>query len=363
MTISVILLVVLNLMWLRKDRDHQPSPTQLPDQEAVDRYLDREWHPQTDQPESTRYIPTGIFVQSLNFLSPVDIQVTGYLWQRYKDGEHDGLNRGFIFPEQINSGSDIAPIITHQYKVGDEEVIVWYFEATLRQGFDYQDYPFDHKVAWLRLWAQDFDKNVILVPDFKSYKSTGLDDTFGVEESIVLGSWNIKESYFDYKKSNYDTNFGIDGYVGQEGFPELYFNIVLKRKVLNAFIVNLLPLFVVCMLLFQSLMTLTRDKEKAEKFGFSTSGVIGASAALFFVVMVAHIQLRQEFAGAGIVYLEYFYFLLYLVIMLVVSLTYLFSLGEKQCPGWINSRDCLIPKLSYWPAILGVAVLLTQNAF
>lgn len=55
-----------------------------------------------------------------------------------------------------------------------------------------------------------------------------MSDIFGIEENIVLGTWERKNTYFDYKLSNYDTNVGIDNYIGQEGFSELHYNFVVK---------------------------------------------------------------------------------------------------------------------------------------
>jgi len=191
---------------------------------------------------------------------------------------------------------------------GDGEVIGWYFESTLRQPFQYDGYPFDHKTVWVRMWSNHFEKNVVLVPDFEAYQSTGLDDIFGIEEDIVLGTWERENTFFDYHLSSYGTNFGIQDYVGQAGFPELHYNFVIKRKFKNAFIVHLLPLFLVSALLFGALLTVSGNRELAMRHGFSTSGVIGTSSALFFVVLLAHIQLREQFAGTSVVYMEYFYF-------------------------------------------------------
>ena len=165
---------------------------------------------------------------------------------------------------------------------------------------------------------------------------------------------------FDYKKASYDTDFGIADYVGQEGFPELHYNFVVKRKFENAFIVYLLPLFLVSALLFAALLTVSADEKLSSRLGFSTSGFIGASSALFFVVMLAHIQLRQQFAGTSIVYLEYFYILMYAMLVIVTANTYLFSIGGTS--RWhkiILYKDNIIPKVAYWPVVFGSMIIIT----
>ena len=79
-------------------------------------------------------------------------------------------------------------------------------------------------------------------------------------------------------------------------------------------------------LLFAALLTVTGKPELASTHGFNTSGMLGTCSVLLFVVLLAHIQLREQFAGSSIVYMEYFYFLMYAVLVAVTANTYLFSM-------------------------------------
>jgi hypothetical protein len=347
---------------------YEIEPTQLVDAEAVDAYLEENWkdleHDGASVPAPLTKIPTGIFIQSLKFFNSTEVNLTGYIWQRYTEGVNDAFKpsegeAGFILPEQVQTGSDIEPREVHRIRQGDEEVISWYFEATLRQPFDYFYYPFDHKTVWARLWPKDFARNVVLVPDFAAYKATGLNDVFGIENGIVLGTWERENTYFDFKPTSYDTNFGINDYVGQEGFPELYYNFVLKRKSTNAFIVYLLPLFLVAALLFSALLTVTAKADLAGTHGFNTSGMLNTCSVLFFVVLLAHIQLREQFAGSSIVYMEYFYFLMYALLVSAAANTYLFSMRAVPSLKVIHYQDNLIPKLLYWPSLLLCMIAIT----
>jgi len=358
--VSAALVVVLVRLWSLMNH-YEIEPVQLVNTQAVDAYLHEHWErPQlasgSDAVPLTK-IPTGIFIQSLKFFNSTEVNITGYLWQRYTDGVNDDLKPkpgevGFILPEQVQTGSDIDPREAYRVRQADEELIGWYFEATLRQPFEYFYYPFDHKTVWVRLWPRDFAGNVVLVPDFKAYKATGVRDVFGIENGIVLGAWDRENTYFDFKPTCYDTNFGIDGYIGQRGFPELYYNFVIKRKSSDAFIRYLLPLFLVATLLFSALLTVTAKPDLAGTHGFNTSGVLGTCAMLFFVVLLAHIQLREQFAGSGIVYMEYFYFMMYAVLVLVGVNTYLFSMRAVPQLKVVHYGDNLIPKLLYWPLLL-----------
>lgn len=359
--VSVILVVLLFAQWVQKNH-YVLEPTQLTDDEAVEDFFRSIW-PDRSDPAPIR-IKTGVFIQSLKFFNSADVHLTGYIWQRYKDGVHDAFKpgpseAGFVLPEQVGKGGDIAPREAYRYRQGDEEVIGWYFEATVRQPFGYAEYPFDHKTVWVRVQPKAFGRDVVLVPDFAAYEATGENDVFGIEKAIVLDEWRRENTFFDYELSNYDTNFGIDGYVGQKGFPELHYNIVIKRKFENAFIVNMIPLFVVAALSFGALLTVTARSDLAERHGFSTSEVIGTCSVLFFVVLLSHVQLREQFAGSGIVYLEYFYFLMYFVLLGVAVNTYLFATKSARGLGFIHVRDNLFPKVAFWPAVLSCMAVIT----
>jgi hypothetical protein len=363
--VSAILVAVLVQLWSLMNR-YEIEPVQLVSEQAVDAYLaeNRQASHQGGTEDLIPFtrIPTGIFIQSLKFFNSIEVNLTGYIWQRYTNGINDAIKPGkgevgFILPEQVGTGT--APREIYRIQQGDEEVIGWYFEATLRQPFEYFFYPFDHKTVWVRLWPKDFAGSTVLVPDFQAYRATGPEDVFGIENEIVLGAWERENTYFDFKPTCYDTNFGINGYVGQEGFPELYYNFVINRKSGDAFIMHLLPLFLVATLLFSALLTVTAKPDLAETHGFNTSGVLGTCSVLFFVVLLAQIQLRGQFAGSAIVYMEYFYFLMYAVLVVVAANTYIFSMRAAPQLKFVHYADNFIPKLLYWPVLLLCMIAVT----
>ena len=213
----------------------------------------------------------------------------------------------------------------------------------------------------MRIWHKHAG-NVILVPDFESYDATGVDDVFGIEDSIVLGGWDREDTYFNYRSYDYDTDFGIPDFIGQRGFPELHYNFVIERRFGDAFIVHLLPLFLVAALLFGMLLTVNDDKDLAQRHGFSTEAIIGGCSALFFVVLLAHIQLREQFPAAGIVYLEYFYLAMYVALASTGAYSYLLTQRALTAFPFSRLRDPLTVKLLYWPLLLGAMIALTGMA-
>ncbi|NEQ71363.1 MAG: hypothetical protein F6K21_38975 [Symploca sp. SIO2D2] len=361
-SISLLFVVLIGLMWRFSINRQEPQVDQLTNQSDVEQYLTNKF-PHLTQERT----PTGLYIQSLKFNSSSEVNVTGYLWQLYEQEKYldipgDEIPVGFIFPEAIDSGNNLETTFAYRDPVDDgNEVIVWYFETTLKQSFDYTKYPFDYKTVWIRIWSRDFQRKSILVPMLESYKSTIKKDSFGFEPSIVLDNWTITNTFFNYRTFNYNTQFGIwDD--DKKNTPELYFNLVIKRSFINSFIVFILPLIIIACLTFATLLMITKDEEQASKYGMNTSGVIGVCSGLFFVVLLSQVQIREQFAGSPVVYVEFFYPLMYITLLGVSVNSFLFFHSNKEnnlVLQWINYEDNLIPKLLYWPLLLGSATIVT----
>src|SRR5690606_14091594 len=133
------------------------------------------------------YVPTGLFIQSIEFQSATNVQVTGYLWQRYSKYHNQDISKGFIFAESLETE------ITGSYEneEGDDIIKGWHFKTTIRKNFYYETFPFDSQSVWIRIWHEDFGKNVVLVPDTNSYDSLSSKTLPGIEKDFVLSEWNI----------------------------------------------------------------------------------------------------------------------------------------------------------------------------
>lgn len=292
------------------------------------------------------YIPTGLFIQSIEFLNASNVALTGYLWQRYPLNYEEVIEQGVIFPEAIQTTMNAS----YERREANEIVKGWYFETTLRELFDYSVYPFDRQSVWVRLWHKNFADNVILVPDFKSYDSLNPSALPGIERDFVLSGWSLSKTFYDMRVNTYNTNFGNIAFTSRDKMPELYFNIELSRDFLNPFIAHLFPLVVVLLMLFAIMVTISRNEIRKELFGFNVSTIIASCSALFFVVLIAHVQLRGELSTNSIVYLEYFYLVSYIVLLLITVDAILFSWDVPI--GFLKFQDNLVPKLIYWPLLL-----------
>ena len=151
---------------------------------------------------------------------------------------------------------------------------------------------------------------------------------------------------------DYGTDFGIPGQLVEEAFPELNFNVGLKRNILNVAIRNMIPIVIVWVMLFVVVVTCTKDEDEAKLLGFGPSGTLRISSALFFVVLLAHIDLRDTLQIQEVAFVEYVYFVTYFAIILTTLQAFFFSL--KRFNFWIvEYEESLIIKLAYRPICLG----------
>ncbi|MFK8024815.1 MAG: hypothetical protein AB8G26_12715, partial [Ilumatobacter sp.] len=178
-----------------------------------------------------------------------------------------------------------------------------------------------------------------------------------VDERIVLDEFRApSDSFFDVRPVRYNTDFGLDRF-DQERYPDLSYNLVLRRTPLAALVTNLVPFLVAAGLAFAVLMTISGDAERSRTFRFSTTQAITTLSAIFFGALLAHLRLRARFDG--VVYLETFYFLLYLVLLGVAIVAISASAPQTRDLKFFRYGDNLIPQLLYWPSMAATLLAVT----
>ncbi|MDP2572748.1 hypothetical protein Q8W40_11185 [Vibrio penaeicida] len=345
--ISMFIAVLIMGIWYKVDTGYQPNQAQLTSVAQAKNEISKLYQSQGQSIEHKVNVPTGVFIHSMHFDSANDIYFNGYLWQKFPKGLDIGEGQTFIFPEEVKGIK--VPVVEHDVLVGNERVIVWYFEVLARQPFNYSHYPLDHKTAWLKI-LPPIGEDWVFISDLSGYPKTGLQDKFGLDNNIVLGGWKVDDTFFDYKLNTYQTNLGfLDTMLGE--VPELHFNVVLKRKFSNAFVVHLIPMITVFVLLFALLLTLSHCPKKEAAHGFSIMGIIGSIAALFFVVVLSHAEVRTQFATQEVVYIEFYYLTMYVLMILTVVVSFIYNVPNRWFSPLV-ARDALWIKLAYWPASL-----------
>ncbi len=299
-----------------------------------------------------RFIPTGIFINNIRFVSASQVEMSAFIWQRFTDGLHDDVPRGPMLPQasavQINEVSRI--------KEGKTEVILWEVFATLNQLLDFDQYPFDTKAIHIQLWHRYSAQDVVLVPDLNAYQLINPRSLPGIDDDVYLPGWNLVATHFGYKTVNYTSNlgnykvgpFGVYDSVDKSGIPELFFDLLVTRQLLDTVVSDLLPVAVIAFLLFVILLTSVQQ-------GYA---LIGSCASVFFATVIAHVRFREKIPRAQIVYFESFYFMMYILIILVLLVALLYQL-EFNIP-FIRHRKNMISKLLYWPFLFGSLAAITM---
>jgi len=265
--------------------------------------------------EKALLIPTGILIESIAFDGLMNL--TGHIWQKYDDNFPNNISRGFTLPQ----AESLKIREAYRRQENQKEVIGWYFEASLPQTFNDSKYPFDRRE--INLLIEHTDKKVFLTPDLEAYQWINPIYHPGIKPEIVLPSWQLKSSFFNYSSHG----------------EKLYFTVFLQRDFLNPFIKTMLPLIVIGIMLFAILLLLgsVRLTDMAAPLG-----------ALFFGTLLAHIALRKEITASEILYIDYFYIIMYIAILAVITSYFLFHIKSK-----LQYRNGLVAKLLFWPFILG----------
>jgi hypothetical protein len=93
-------------------------------------------HPESFADHEYR-VPTGIFLQSFEFLNTNNVEIAGFAWQTYGPEIPDHIMRGIVLPEAVEEAYEADEVWRVEQDDGTEQ-IGWYFSGTFRQNFDYR---------------------------------------------------------------------------------------------------------------------------------------------------------------------------------------------------------------------------------
>ncbi len=320
----------------------------LTDQNIIDGFLDKYESQLKEDNSQVNRVKVGIFLKNIDFKSSTKVNYSGYLWEKLAKDQIGKVKEGFYFSDSFKSKF----FKLHEKENSDgSKVFVWYFTCCLSADLSENVlYPFDVESVCLRLRSADFGNNVILLPDIRDYVDIEPYSKPGIYKGLIIPSWNITESYFTYLKEDYDSTFGVyNSHTGSVSNTELYFKVILRRSFLGAFISIFLPIFVTLVMMFILLLTCSNDEERSKKLGFSAGAILASTAALFFVVIVAQIDLRDKVAADGLLYMDIYYFVTYLQFLIVSINSILLCWPDKF--KWIAWEDNIIIKSAFWPLV------------
>lgn len=289
-------------------------------------------------------IPTGIFVHRMAFENSYNLNIGGIVWQKYPLGLIEKIEEGFRFP-QTSPFAEASFIEETSRKIIDGTggkpdylLISWDFRVTVQQYLNYENFPFDKRHISMNIVPISNEDNLIFIPDLASYEFTNPTKKPGLNQNVKVSGNNIMKSYFNYSVESYDTDFGYGSKTLFEEVPILHYNIDLRRVLLNTFVTYLIPIFIVLVMMFILLIASTKTEER--------QGIIEGMAAFFFVLIFSHIDMRKEIITADLIYMEYFYFVTYL--MIILTTWNLITYAKSKAPIF-DFNENQIFKAAYFP--------------
>ncbi len=331
----------------------------ITDLATLDRFVDQQ-HYRSEELKIPKVIPvpTGIYVQRMEFQDSYNLNIGGTIWQKYPLDIAKKVKTGFTLPQMSPFAE--ASYIEEAYrkeiapKEGEDGYLLigWDFRVTLRLNFEYANFPLDKRHINIEILPLDNNDNLIFVPDLASYNYTNPSKKSGLNHKIEISGSEVLESFFNYSIESYDADFGYGIKGIFEKVPVLHFNVQLRRKLLNAFVTYLIPIFVVLFMMFILINSTNKSEEK--------QGVIESMAAFAFVLVFSHIDMRKEIVTADLIYIEFFYFVTYL---LIVITTYNLVTYSKMNSKIFNFNDNQIFKAIFFPLFYILILIITLVKF
>ncbi|MBD81479.1 MAG: hypothetical protein CL840_21350 [Crocinitomicaceae bacterium] len=328
-------------------------------------------------------------INSMDLVDANYIKVSGTIAVKYAKRHSQpkfALNTApFYFPDGVeqqiqllDSGWKTIPAKISQNGSHNYHVTDWKFSVKLYQILDYRFYPFDVQQLKLRIQHIDRDKD-FFIPDFDNIynhavavydkaketdSSRDKDNLFilnksidkriqrinqGINNDLELSDWKIEDAHYQLGKtaqlSSISDGFGTT--------PEFVQAVHIKRKLLGPMISNFLLLFIISMILFILVLLMEKIKD--------AGNLIGAYVGLFFTLLLSHFKLREDLQFHAVVYIEWYYFILYLMLMVLIVYRYLHQSDINL--GLLEQNNSLMVKILFWPFLLGSLLIFTMSYF
>lgn len=307
-----------------------------------------------------KFIPvaTGIFVEEFEFRDSYNVIIRGEVWQKWPKHLARFYEAGLRFPQEALAGRTLITKISEK----EEKNFIthtWAIKVMLKMPFNYSNYPFDVRDVKIEMMYPDVDSGILLVPDVDGYSDILPYSSPGINKDIYLNDSKLLSTQFSFDLVNFHDRFGHQKFSGLNQYPIMKYSINLKRRLLNVLVMNIIPILVVASMIFLIFYSNTKDKD--DKSGVSMMGAVQSCAGFFFVLLVAHIDLRRRLNTPSLTYIETFYLTMYVIMALLAINVVAFTKGKES--KFLHYQDNLLVKVSYWPVLLFTWMIITLLVF
>lgn len=344
-------LLIAALLAIRLTTRDDPGVA-VTDQSAVSRYVDG-YRASLPAGAPLYETPVGLLLTAVEFPTSTTAMINGYVWQRLPPDLPEELLPGVVFPQL--TGNQLVLEEADRATTADGGVlVVWSFGVEVRQSFDPGGFPFDQRALAVRLAPAELQLPVMLVPDLGDFTAINPRERPGLADDLRINNWGVLSAKFSYQQPGIH-GLEIPELAGLNNRPELYYTVRLQRSFVGPVIAYLLPGLVAAGMMFAFISGDPKVGDQEEIIS-----TLSFTAALFFVITVAHTALRDSIAAVGITYLENLYLLLYGIIILATLNAFLLVRAQIAV---LEFRNNLLSKLLYWPLISTVMLLATLATF
>jgi hypothetical protein len=293
-------------------------------------------------------VPTGVFINNIQFKDQNTLSVNGVIWQKFAKELPSDLSRSFVFPNAVVRKLECIDEIAYQ----QYNLVKWAFEVDIVKNFDQGRYPLDYEQIGLRVQHSGSKFKVMLTPDIDDYKVTAPTALPFINKNLSIAGWHIVEAYFSLSTEKETANLGAPQTFLNHFYPTLKMNFIIQRKFMDVFIANLTPIILVLFLLFVGQMISNIDGKYIDRFkSDDLPKLISFCSGLLFIVVFAHIGIREKLDAEKLFLLEYFYLISYFAFFYVIVNIILYKVNVRLL--LITERNNLFYKALFWPLIFG----------
>lgn len=307
-------------------RIHLVGSTPISERAEVDRYITAFAKSNVNH-SAIVGIPTGITLESIEFVDFRNARVSGYCWQKYRKDKN--LAQGVMFSNATESQFQEV----YRENKGDFEVVGWNFTATLIQKNDHWRYPFDDQNVVIFLENSDLNADAILTPDSDSYELLHPESTPGISLAMK-DTLPIRKSLFMYTEQRPASTLGLMKTSNLRDVPNLAFAVGIKRSIVNPIVFYFIPLMTILFCMYFVLLM----QEKIDR-----GELIGSYLTLLFTLILLHRGLRSEMQAHEMFYIEHFLMATYAIILFIFSNVFL----EAKDPPITRMTRFL--RVAFWP--------------
>ena len=339
--------------FLLRKTSYEPRPeiTVVRDQANVDKFIEFLDYDAVQRDEKRPIVvPTGIILHTVSFATSNKVTISGYAWQKIK--KDISVIEGIRFPE----AADFTMKEVLRKKDGNETLIGWNIIVTFLQKHRFSWFPFDRVHVDITLASSDFEKNVILVPDFASYQSLEIDPLPGITNQLNVPGFELERSFFSFSALPAYNEVGLEIVRDVTENIQMHYNLILTRKLTNPFIIFFLPLLIILFTIFAVFLLSYKGHFKTDSFK-----TLSAYTAVFFSLVILHQTLRTQYQAGELLYIEYFFFFAYLSLFILILHALLIRVSKFRF--FIDRKISPYVSILFWPIQFALWFIVTMMVF